>query len=151
MARDRGARQMSGPRVPPWDGAEAACCAIEQGSFTAAAKELGITQVAVSSRIAKLEHFLGYKIFDRRLGARTTSPTMRGMVMYGHLKEFVDFDWDKLSISQIDAADPNCVACRGFGWVCENHRDKPWEGMLPKSECCGGAGAPCKCNPLSKN
>ena len=142
---------MIGPRVPPWDGAEAACSAMEQGSFTAAAKVLGVTQVAVSSRIAKLEHFLGYQLFFRKIGSRTITPTPKGLAMYAKLKQFVQFDWKQLqTMTAIDNADPECQVCRGFGWVCENHRDKPWEGMLPKSECCGGAGAPCTCNPLSR-
>jgi hypothetical protein len=35
-----------------------------------------------------------------------------------------------------------CPTCRGLRWVCENHRDHPWDGL-----CCGGAGAPCPaCN-----
>lgn len=40
--------------------------------------------------------------------------------------------------------------CAGTGWVCENHPDKPWEGLMPDGfeTCCGGLGAPCeKCNP----
>ena len=44
-----------------------------------------------------------------------------------------------------------CASCCGCGWVCENHPDKPWSGYMPKDfiECCGGAGMPCQCNPLS--
>ena len=34
-----------------------------------------------------------------------------------------------------------CAKCKGGGWVCENHKDHPWNG-----ECCGGAGEPCDCN-----
>lgn len=51
-------------------------------------------------------------------------------------------------ISDLDKADPHCTVCKGQGWVCENHQTIAWnEGYPP---CCGGAGAPCVCNPLSK-
>lgn len=48
-------------------------------------------------------------------------------------------------IADIHNADPNCVICKGFGWVCENHADVVWG---TNKECCGGAGMPCTCNPL---
>jgi hypothetical protein len=38
---------------------------------------------------------------------------------------------------------PNCPICRGIGWVCENHPEKPWDSELG---CVCGAGAPCKRN-----
>ncbi len=39
-----------------------------------------------------------------------------------------------------------CRNCAGQGWVCENHRDQPWEN--DGGTCCGGAGAPCPvCQP----
>jgi hypothetical protein len=38
--------------------------------------------------------------------------------------------------------DQTCPVCLGARWVCEDHRDKPWE-----HDGCGGAGAPCVCNP----
>ena len=37
-----------------------------------------------------------------------------------------------------------CANCDGEGWVCENHPEVPW---LDGDGCCGGAGAPCSCNP----
>src|SRR4051794_13907510 len=42
--------------------------AAEQGSFTTAAAELGVTQAAVSQRIAALEKELRVSLFDRRAG-----------------------------------------------------------------------------------
>jgi LysR family transcriptional regulator, low CO2-responsive transcriptional regulator len=42
--------------------------AAEQGSFTAAAAQMGITQAAVSQRIATLEGVLRISLFDRRAG-----------------------------------------------------------------------------------
>jgi hypothetical protein len=40
-----------------------------------------------------------------------------------------------------------CPVCRGERWVCENHRDKPWNA----SGCECGAGAPCPaCNQRAR-
>lgn len=38
-----------------------------------------------------------------------------------------------------------CLLCEDTGWVCEHHRDRPWEG--PTACGCGGAGSNCSCNP----
>lgn len=38
--------------------------------------------------------------------------------------------------------DPNCPACFGLGWVCENHPDRAWDQELG---CQCGAGMPCEC------
>ena len=51
-------------------------------------------------------------------------------------------------ISDLDHGDANCAVCKGEGWVCENHQWVAWGMGLDCA--CGGAGAPCKCNPLSK-
>ena len=41
-----------------------------------------------------------------------------------------------------------CEKCHGCGWVCENHPDRPWGGLVPGGcEC--GAGMPCECNPCA--
>lgn len=56
-----------------------------------------------------------------------------------------------MSIHHYDKADPHCFLCDGTGWVCENHPEQPWGGMTSTREACEcGAGAPCRCNPLSK-
>lgn len=40
-----------------------------------------------------------------------------------------------------------CPHCLGYGWVCEFHMDKPWEGTAVTGACdCGGAGCNCICN-----
>ncbi len=39
-----------------------------------------------------------------------------------------------------------CEICGGELWVCENHRDQPWNG----DGCQCGAGAPCICNELAE-
>lgn len=41
-----------------------------------------------------------------------------------------------------------CPKCRGCGWVCEDHLDRPSDLVADEGGCtCGGAGAPCTCNP----
>lgn len=42
-----------------------------------------------------------------------------------------------------------CRRCQDGRWVCEDHRDLPWDGTSdhPSACHCGGAGAPCPdCN-----
>lgn len=39
--------------------------------------------------------------------------------------------------------DPKCPTCKGIGWVCEAHPDKPWDRL---QGCVCDAGAPCACN-----
>jgi hypothetical protein len=42
-----------------------------------------------------------------------------------------------------------CSNCDGTGWVCENHRNRPWaDAPSTRADACAcGAGAPCpKCN-----
>ena len=34
-----------------------------------------------------------------------------------------------------------CRLCEDYGWVCEEHPERPWEG--PHACICGAAGAPC--------
>ncbi|MFM8270838.1 MAG: LysR family transcriptional regulator, partial [Gemmata sp.] len=46
-------------------------CAAERGSFTAAARELGVSQAAVSQRVQSLESLLRTQLF-RRAGGRVT-------------------------------------------------------------------------------
>lgn len=46
----------------------------------------------------------------------------------------------------------NCGEVDGWGWVCENHLDRPWGGVSARDDACDcGAGAPCpvcyQCSP----
>lgn len=42
----------------------------------------------------------------------------------------------------------DCPRCRGIGWVCENHPDKPWDTSL-EGGCECAAGAPCpRCSDI---
>jgi DNA-binding transcriptional LysR family regulator len=60
----------------------------EQGSFTAAASELGITQAAVSQRIALLEKELRVWLFDRRAGRN--SLTEAGQRLFAYARRILD-------------------------------------------------------------
>jgi len=60
----------------------------EQGSFTAAATTLGITQAAVSQRIAMLEGELRISLFDRRAGR--ISLTEAGRQLYEFARRILD-------------------------------------------------------------
>lgn len=62
--------------LPPLDTLHAFEVAARAGSFTAAADRLNLTHGAVSRQIAKLENWLGFKVFDR--GARGVSLTIEG-------------------------------------------------------------------------
>jgi DNA-binding transcriptional LysR family regulator len=62
--------------------------AAEQGSFTAAATELGVTQAAVSQRIAVLEKELHISLFDRRAGRISLSGA--GQRLYRYARQILD-------------------------------------------------------------
>ncbi len=60
----------------------------ERGSFTAAAGEMGVTQAAVSQRIAALEKVLRTALFDRRRGRIVL--TEAGHRLYEHARRILD-------------------------------------------------------------
>jgi DNA-binding transcriptional LysR family regulator len=60
----------------------------ERGSFTAAAADLGITQAAVSQRIAMLEKELHLALFDRSAGR--ISLTEAGQRLYPYARQILD-------------------------------------------------------------
>jgi len=62
--------------------------AAEQGSFTAAASQLGITQAAVSQRIAILEKELRVSLFDRQAGR--IALTEAGQRLYEYARQILD-------------------------------------------------------------
>jgi DNA-binding transcriptional LysR family regulator len=58
---------------------------VETGSFTQTAKQLGLTQPAVSQHIQKLERDLGETLLIRH--GRTTEVTDAGKVLLKHISE----------------------------------------------------------------
>ena len=60
-----------------WESLRVFAACAERGSFTAAADELGLTQAAVSQRIAQLEERLGVALFVRRPRLRLTKAGAR--------------------------------------------------------------------------
>ncbi|WP_374310893.1 LysR substrate-binding domain-containing protein [Dongia sp.] len=66
--------------LPPLDTLRAFEAAARGGSFSAAAQTLNLTHGAVSRQVAKLEHWLGVKVFDRQ--ARGVALTPEGQRLY---------------------------------------------------------------------
>jgi DNA-binding transcriptional LysR family regulator len=60
----------------------------ERGGFTAAAADLGVTQAAVSQRIAVLENELRVALFDRRAGR--IALTEAGQRLYRYARKILD-------------------------------------------------------------
>ena len=58
---------MSVSRLPPFEGLVAFEAASRLSSMTLAAKEIGLTQSAISHRIRKLEQHFGLKLLLRQL------------------------------------------------------------------------------------
>ncbi|QFU14849.1 LysR substrate-binding domain-containing protein [Microvirga thermotolerans] len=68
------------PPLPPLDSLRAFEAAARLGSFSAAAAALGITHGAVSRQVARLEHWLGHKLFERQ--ARGVALTPQGQRLH---------------------------------------------------------------------
>lgn len=71
-------------KMPPLEWVRAFEAAARLGSFTAAAQELGLTQSAVSQRIAQLETHLGARLFLRQ--PRAISLTVEGEAWLPHVR-----------------------------------------------------------------
>src|SRR5580692_7358578 len=65
-------------------GIQVLVAAVEAGSFVRAATTLGITQSGVSRAIARLEHRVGVRLFDRT--ARAVALTEEGRSFYQQVK-----------------------------------------------------------------
>ena len=79
---------MNEPRLPPLEWIRAFEAAARLGSFTAASKEIGLTQAAVSQRIGQLEKHLNIVLFDRK--ARTIDLTVEGEAWLPHVRQALD-------------------------------------------------------------
>jgi DNA-binding transcriptional LysR family regulator len=73
------------PPLPPLDALRAFEAAARLGSFTAAAHDLHLTHGAISRQVAKLEHWLGEKLFDRQ--ARGVALTPQGQRLHQRTSE----------------------------------------------------------------
>ena len=71
--------------LPPLDTLHAFDIAARTGSFSAAAERLHLTHGAISRQIAKLENWLGFKVFER--GARGVSLTIEGNRLFYRTSE----------------------------------------------------------------
>ncbi len=71
--------------LPPLDTLRAFEAASRTGSFSAAAATLNLTHSAISRQIARLEHWLGYRIFLRQ--ARGVVPTPEGQRLLERTRE----------------------------------------------------------------
>ena len=65
---------ISRPPLPPLDGLRAFEAAAQSGSFSAAASALNVTHGAISRQVAKLEHWLGLKLFERKARGVALTP-----------------------------------------------------------------------------
>lgn len=87
----------------PWLGVEvrhlAALRAVaEQGSFGAAALELGYAQSAISQQVASLERHVGHRLFDRPGGPRPVQLTRAGELLLEHAESILM----RLSAARVD-------------------------------------------------
>lgn len=73
--------------LPELDALEAVIVAAKEGSFSAAAGALGVTHGAVSRRIAAVEAWAGYRIFDRH--GRGVRPTVAGHALLAQIEKAI--------------------------------------------------------------
>jgi len=74
-------------------------CVLDRGSFAQAAREMYITQPAVSAIVASLEAELGKKLLERTSGQRSPiKPTTAGKTFAAYCKKAI-FDYDRMRIS----------------------------------------------------
>lgn len=76
---------MSKPRIPPLGALRAFEASARLLSFRLAGDELGVTQSAISHRIAELETILGVKLFERL--PRGVSLTDAGTLYYPYMRD----------------------------------------------------------------
>lgn len=74
--------------LPPLETLRAFEAAARTGSFSGAAEQLNVTHGAISRQVAKLEHWLGLKLFDRV--ARGVVMTIEGNRLYIRTREAFD-------------------------------------------------------------
>jgi DNA-binding transcriptional LysR family regulator len=76
---------------------------VEEGSFSAAARTLGVAPTSISRQVATLERELGARLFNRT--TRTRSITEAGSVYYERIKQILgEIDEANRAVSQVDGA-----------------------------------------------
>src|ERR1700730_17167324 len=75
-------------RIDPFPYLETFAEAAERGSFTAAARHLGLSQAAISQRIQRLEGLLRAPLFRREAGKATL--TDAGRRLHGYARRILD-------------------------------------------------------------
>lgn len=75
-------------RLPPFDALVALDCSLRHRSVTLAARELGLTQSAISHRLKKLERFIGTPLLRRT--AQGLAPTRAGVSLAEGLTDLLD-------------------------------------------------------------
>ena len=100
-----------------WDNAQTFIAVAETGSFSAAAKKLGIKQPTVSRRIAELEEHTGGPLFHRgRRGTKVSSagekllPAARAMALYAKDFELLLSEYSDVPKGTVRIAAPPGVA-----------------------------------------
>ena len=73
------------PPLPPLETLRAFEAAARTGSFSSAAERLNVTHGAISRQVAKLENWLGLKLFER--GARGVELTLEGQRLFHRTNE----------------------------------------------------------------
>ena len=73
-----------------FQGLKTFCTVISEGSMTAAANKLSITQPAVSQQIRQLELNLGTKLLIRNRTARNVRPTIQGQILYENANQILN-------------------------------------------------------------
>ncbi|MGO4706417.1 LysR substrate-binding domain-containing protein [Microvirga sp. 2MCAF38] len=94
------------PTLPPLDSLRSFEAAARLGSFSAAASTLNLTHGAISRQVAKLEHWLGVRLFERK--ARGVSLTPDGQRLFQRTTE---------AFVLIAASSDRWVEARGAGVV----------------------------------
>lgn len=98
-----------------WDDFRVFTMVARVGSYTRAARELSLTQPAVSRRVAKLEAAIGAKLFDRSSrGVELTSEGAR-VLNYASAAEFALTRAATLAKNATDKVEGNCKVAVGDG------------------------------------
>jgi DNA-binding transcriptional LysR family regulator len=109
MTSRHGSQQRVGTRSAAGDGAlRSFVAAARHGSFSLAAHDLGVTQSAISHAVARLEHQVGTRLFERRPGGVVL--TVTGARLHDELSR--GFDIVDRALSAASAAGGSAAASR---------------------------------------